>query len=72
MVKSGGLKPDDQIRCSACGELHTVSAQSGLVGSSIAARDMLYCYCSKPQIGKYYVGNVGGQSNRGPIVDPAE
>ena len=36
--------------------------------TSIAAREMLFCHCTKPKIGQYYVGNVGGQSNRGPVV----
>lgn len=67
-----GLQPEDQIHCSACGELHTVSAQSGLDSTSIAAKSMLYVYCTKPLIGLYYVGSLDGQSNRGPIVDPPE
>ena len=68
MVKSGGLKPDDQIRCSACGELHIVRLHSDVGSTSTAAKEMLYTFCTVPTIGLYFVGAVGSESNRGPIV----
>ena len=63
-----GLLPEDEIKCDVCGELHVVRAQSSLADTSTAARLMLYAYCTNPRPGKYYVGTIGGWSNRGPKV----
>ncbi len=67
-TNSKGLQPDDEIKCDVCGEVHVVRAQSNLSDTSIAAREMLYAFCSKPRPGKYFVGTIGERSNRGPTV----
>lgn len=55
------------IRCKVCGHEHTTK---GTHSSNVeAVKNMLYVYCSKPQPGNYYVGSIGGKSNRGPIVN---
>ena len=62
-----GLQPGDAIQCNHCGEVHVLKGTDGGDTSS-AARALLFCHCTKPTIGLYYVGNVGGQSNRGPVM----
>ena len=62
-----GLQPGDAIHCALCGDVHVLEAQDGR-STSIAVRDMLFCHCTQPTNGRYYVGDVGGQSNRGPVV----
>lgn len=67
-----GLQPDDEIKCSVCGEVHVVQPLSSLADMSTAEAVMLYAYCTKPRFGVYYVGSIGGQSNRGPVVKRAD
>ncbi len=68
MTTGKGLQPGDEIKCDVCGDVHAVRPQSSLADTSTAARLMLYAYCRKPRPGKYYVGTIGGRSNRGPSV----
>ena len=68
MTTGKGLQPDDEIRCDVCGVIHVVRPQSSLANTSTAARLMLYVACTKPRPGQYYVGSIGGTSNRGPKV----
>ena len=68
-MTGSGLQPGDAIPCKRCGEVHVLKA-SDVMSTSMAAREMLFCLCPQPTIGLYYVGNVGGQSNRGPVVEP--
>lgn len=61
-----GLQLGDVIRCKYCGEEHEVKTVAG--ASTDAVKAMLYVACMKPKPGRYHVGSIGGQSNRGPIV----
>ncbi len=63
-----GLQPGNEITCDVCGTRHVVRAGSTLSDTSTAAREMLYVFCPKPRPGEYYVGTIGGRSNRGPTV----
>ena len=61
-----GLQLGDVIHCTHCGQEHTVT---GVTSSNVeSVKAMLYVVCRKPKPGKYYVGSIGGTSNRGPIV----
>lgn len=64
--ESAPLKLGCVIHCKVCGEEHQTK---GARGASVdAVKQMLYVYCAKPSHGLYYVGSIGGASNRGPIV----
>ena len=65
---SKGLQPGDNFHCDVCGEIHAVQLQASLANTGTAARQMLYTFCTKPRPGKYFVGTIGGWSNRGPKV----
>jgi hypothetical protein len=65
-----GLQLGDTIKCKVCGGEHEVKGSKGAQTDSTKA--MLYVFCAKPRPGLYYIGTIGGESNRGPIVRRAK
>lgn len=59
-----GLQAGDVIRCKVCGHEHQVTGATDPADTT-AAKDFLYVVCRKK---RYYVGSIGGDSNRGPIL----
>ena len=51
------------IQCAVCGLEHTVVGPKG--NPTTAAKDFCYVLCRNAL---YYVGSVGGESNRGPVI----
>lgn len=62
-----GLQIGDTIHCKVCGRDHVTIGAKG--NPTTAAKDFVYVLCRNAL---FYIGSVGGSSNRGPIVRPGQ